>query len=210
MVGMSQDGGLKMRFGKMEDKVKVAIYGGTFNPVTSTHIRIIEMLRDRFNQVIVVPTTVTWHRKKQDEDEYNFDFIERVTMLREATDVWDNVVVDDMEIAYLRDDTRGFANTLLDLKKKYGDDYVFTTVIGGDSFETLHMWRNHEVILRESSILVIDRPGHTSDNINIRTNVEHVEYVGDGSATEVRKSLQHLIDISSVKLVKIYAKNLKG
>lgn len=189
--------------------MKIAIYGGTFNPVTSTHIGIIEMLKDRFDQVVVIPTTVTWHRKKQDEDEYNFDFIERVAMLREATDNWNNVVVDDMEIAYLRDTTRGFADTLLDVKKKWGDEYTFTTVIGGDSFEMLHLWRKHEVILRESDILVVDRPGYTSENINIRTNVEHVAYVGDGSATEVRKSLQHLIDVSSVKLVKIYAKNLR-
>jgi len=199
----------RRNYGKQETRMKIAIYGGTFNPVTSTHIGIIEMLKDRFDQVVVIPTTVTWHRKKQDEDEYNFDFIERVAMLREATDNWGNVVVDDMEIAYLRDTTRGFADTLLDVKKKWGNEYTFTTVKGGDSFEMLHLWRKHEVILRESDILVVDRPGYTSENINIRTNVEHVAYVGDGSATEVRKSLQHLIDVSSVKLVKIYAKNLR-
>lgn len=65
----------------------IAIYPGSFDPVTNGHLDIIERGRKIFGQVVVA---VLFNRAKQPL----FSIEERLQMLREATARWDNVAVD--------------------------------------------------------------------------------------------------------------------
>ncbi|MEE8584215.1 MAG: pantetheine-phosphate adenylyltransferase [Acidobacteriota bacterium] len=70
----------------MSEKV-IAIYPGSFDPVTNGHLDIIERGRNIFGRVVVA---VLVNRDKQPL----FSIEERLQMIREATARWDNVVVD--------------------------------------------------------------------------------------------------------------------
>ena len=65
----------------------VAIYPGSFDPVTNGHLDIIDRGRKIFGRVVVA---VLVNRAKQPL----FSIEERLQMLREATARWDNVVID--------------------------------------------------------------------------------------------------------------------
>jgi pantetheine-phosphate adenylyltransferase len=68
----------------------IAIYPGSFDPVTNAHLDIIERGRRLFDHVIVA---VLLNREKKPL----FSVEERVGMLRLVTDRWDNVEVDQFE-----------------------------------------------------------------------------------------------------------------
>lgn len=188
--------------------MNIAIFGGTFNPITQAHDWIVQELSDEFDKVLVVPTAVTWHKRKQD-DEVDFTFQERVDMCKHILESYSNVEVLDIEEPYLGTEDHGFADTLAEIREMYGVDNEYTTVMGSDSFEILHLWKNHEYILINSHILVYDRPGYTSENKHIRTYVRHEVCEYDCSSTNIRKALFRLeSEINWVYLGYMYFKLL--
>ena len=71
-------------------KTSVAIYPGSFDPVTNGHLDLIERGEKMFDRLIVAVL-------KNLEKEPMFSVAERVEMLREATKKWDCVEVDVFE-----------------------------------------------------------------------------------------------------------------
>ena len=78
---------------------RVAVYPGTFDPVTNGHLDLCERGRRHFDRVIL---SVLRHDQKQPM----FTIPERVEFLREATSQWNNVDVssfDGLLVDYARD-----------------------------------------------------------------------------------------------------------
>jgi pantetheine-phosphate adenylyltransferase len=71
-------------------KTAVAIYPGSFDPVTNGHLDLIERGEKMFDRLIVAVL-------KNVEKEPLFSLAERLEMLREATQQWDTVEVDVFE-----------------------------------------------------------------------------------------------------------------
>jgi len=69
---------------------RVAVYPGTFDPVTNGHLDLCERGRRHFDRVIL---SVLRHDQKQPM----FTLPERIDLLREATVKWDNVDVDSFD-----------------------------------------------------------------------------------------------------------------
>jgi pantetheine-phosphate adenylyltransferase len=76
-------------FRKMKRQV-IAIYPGSFDPVTNAHLDIIDRGRNLFDKVIVA-VLVNLEKKPL------FSVQERVGMLTDVTKQWDNVEVDQFE-----------------------------------------------------------------------------------------------------------------
>src|ERR1700682_647758 len=68
-------------------KTSIAIYPGSFDPVTNGHLDLIERGGKMFDRIIVAVL-------KNAEKEPLFSVPERIEMLREATKPWANVEVD--------------------------------------------------------------------------------------------------------------------
>ncbi|MEP6615336.1 MAG: nicotinate (nicotinamide) nucleotide adenylyltransferase [Ginsengibacter sp.] len=49
-------------------------------------------------------------------------------------------------------------DTIAYLKEKH-PGYVFTIILGSDSFKNIHNWKNNEVLIKNNPILVYPRPG---------------------------------------------------
>jgi pantetheine-phosphate adenylyltransferase len=75
---------------KPDMKTSVAIYPGSFDPVTNGHLDLIERGERMFDHLIVAVL-------KNVEKEPLFSLPERVEMLREVTQKWDSVEVDVFE-----------------------------------------------------------------------------------------------------------------
>ena len=98
-------------------KTSVAIYPGSFDPVTNGHLDLIERGEKMFDKLIVAVL-------KNVEKEPLFTVAERVEMLREVTKQWDSVEIDVFEgllVDYAR--TRGAAVILRGIRAI--SDYEF-------------------------------------------------------------------------------------
>ncbi|MBK7884832.1 MAG: nicotinate-nucleotide adenylyltransferase [Chitinophagaceae bacterium] len=51
-------------------------------------------------------------------------------------------------------------DTLTYLAEKY-PSYQFTIIIGSDSFQNIHKWKNYEILVKNYSFLIYNRPGFT-------------------------------------------------
>jgi len=97
----------------------VAICPGSFDPVTNAHLDIIERGRNLFDQVVVAVLVNL-------EKEPLFTVDERVSMLTDVTEQWDNVEVDQFEgllVNYVA--SRGASAILRGIRAVSDFDYEF-------------------------------------------------------------------------------------
>lgn len=166
--------------------MKIAIYGGTYDPVTSAHLEIIKRLSEKFDKVIVVPTTIRYYKKNKQM----FSFSERFEALKEKCYSFKNVEVSDIE-RNVNDEWR-FCDTLAEIVANT-ENAEFYVAMGSDSFQKFTSWCNYEEILEKAKLIVFRRPGY-EDNF---PNIPH-EYIGDMdmkvSSTAIRNKLREYID----------------
>lgn len=79
-------------------------------------------------------------------------------------------------------------DTLTYLKEKH-PDYFFSVIIGSDSLQNIHKWKNHELILKNYQLLVYERPGFliTLNSANI---IPVKAPMLDISATQIRQMIK--------------------
>jgi len=163
--------------------MRIAIFGGTFDPIHMGHIGIINKLIEMdMDKVIVIPTNVNYYKKNKTM----YSYLKRVELCKAALYNLKNVEVSSIEES-IRDD-EGFADTLLKIKELYPNDEIYT-VIGSDSFNYINKWRRWELIPRLSKIIVATRPNYTiSDEINI--DYIRLDVSFDISSTEIRNNIK--------------------
>ena len=175
----------------MEGKDKVAIYGGSFDPVHSGHLEIIEYLSQNYDLVIVVPTTVRYYKKNT----CMFSFNQRYEDIKKKVEgKYSNVEVWDIERNV--DDNWRYIDTLSFIKDHLDPcRYDHFTVMGSDSFNEFMTWDSWPQIMTRSDIVVINRPGHPiSDEANALKHIEVDSIHNDMSSTELRNKLGKVIE----------------
>ena len=162
--------------------MKIAIFGGTFDPIHDGHIGIIKKLIDiKMDKVIVIPTNIKYYKKNNVVSSY----YERVEACKEALKDLNNVEVSLIEENISEDE--GFADILAKLKEIYSNDELYT-VVGSDSFNYLNKWRHYELIPKLSKIVVATRPNFAIDN-NIGIDYIRLDVNYNISSTEIRNNL---------------------
>lgn len=137
----------------METVEKIALFGGSFDPVTNAHRDIIAALSSRFDKVVVMPTAVSPF--KTDRRPFASDK-ERCEMLKRAVKGIDNAAVSKYEIN--REGVSYTIDTVRHLKKKYGGARIFT-VIGSEELPFLSAWKEAEELKKETTFYVVERSG---------------------------------------------------
>ena len=124
------------------------IFGGAFNPVHNEHINMVKHLLtlEDVEKVILLPSVNPPHK------ECPTSFEQRLDMLRLVTKDLDRVEISDFERD--GDGKRYTCEVLPKLKKIYGD---IAFVIGGDSLEDLHKWKNPQEVIKICPIFVFTR-----------------------------------------------------
>ncbi len=133
--------------------MKIGIYGGTFNPIHSAHVKILETFCSKihFDKVLVIPTKQPPHK----EAEGLITADKRIDMIRLALeDSFVNAEISDIELK--RENKSFTVDTLRQLREIY-PDAEFYLMMGEDMFLTVDKWYKGEEILKEAVILGIPR-----------------------------------------------------
>ena len=139
----------------MASRVKrVAMFGGTFNPVHVGHLRAAIELHEQLglDQVHMVVNREPPHRQVP-----GVSGRDRFAMLSAAVAPLDGVVADARELS--REGPSYSVNTLRSFRDEYGQDARLMMVVGVDAFLGLPGWRSPEEIFALAHIVVIQRPG---------------------------------------------------
>lgn len=130
---------------------KIAVYGGTFNPIHNGHIHLAEQFKKLigFDRVILIPTNVPPHKEAlmlaSAED--------RLQMCRLAA-LDAGFEVSDIEV---KRSGRSYTADTLELLKKAEPEAEFYLMMGEDMFLTLLSWRRPDKILELSTICAAPR-----------------------------------------------------
>jgi nicotinate-nucleotide adenylyltransferase len=85
-------------------------------------------------------------------------------------------------------------DTLAYLKDKY-PDHNFSVIIGSDSLQNIHKWKNFEVLLQAYQILVYERPGFEIETTLTENIIKLKAPLLDISSTQIRKMIKEGLSI---------------
>jgi len=134
---------------------KLAILGGTFNPIHYGHLAAAEEIRDRLNleRVLFIPSSLPPHKHEEDMP----SAVQRLEMVRLATAGNPHFIASDIEVR--RGGKSYTVETVQALRSMHpGTEFYFIT--GLDSFLEIRTWNQWERLLRLCSFVVLSRPGY--------------------------------------------------
>ena len=140
--------------------MKLAVFGGTFNPPHKGHLRNAEEFISELSldKVLVIPTFIPPHKKVQ----MLADGADRLEMCR-RTFASDKFEVSDIELK--RQGKSYSYETLCEIKEKYPDSELYM-IIGSDMLLSFHEWYRYEDILKMCRLCVMTRDnGVTVDDM---------------------------------------------
>ncbi len=132
--------------------MKIGLYFGTFNPIHIGHLIIANHMAENtdMDQIWMVVTPHNPHKKKNSLlDDYH-----RLQMVFLATEDYSKIRPSDIEFKLSQPNYT--VNTLAHLQEKY-PDHEFSLIMGEDNLNSLHKWKNYEVILQNHTIFVYPR-----------------------------------------------------
>lgn len=173
--------------------MKIGLFGGTFNPVHTGHVKLVENFKDKLNldKVLVIPTAQPPHKEAKElvsaED--------RINMCKFA---FSHIAeVSDIEIS--RGGKSYTVLTLEELKKIYPDD-EFYFLVGSDMLLSFKRWYRWEDILSMCTLCATDRNNEESCR---ETDPEFFRKIifcdfekTIVSSTEVREKIERKEDVS--------------
>ena len=135
--------------------MKVGILGGTFDPIHIGHLIIAEEARERLGleEVIFIPTGQPW-MKAGFQISPAHHRLEMVKLTIESNPFFR---ASAMEIE--RHGPTYTLDTLLDLRKELSASAQILFILGLDSLQELHRWREPERILDLCTLVAVTRPG---------------------------------------------------
>lgn len=132
--------------------MKVGLYFGTFNPVHTGHLIIANHMAENsdLDQVWLVVTPHNPHKKKSTL----LDDHHRLQMVFLATEDYPKLKPSDIEFKLPQPNYT--VHTLAHLQEKF-PSHEFSLLMGEDNLNSLHKWKNYEVILKNHDIYVYPR-----------------------------------------------------
>ena len=177
--------------------MRIAIYGGSFNPMHIGHEKIVDYVLNNLNmdKIIIIPVGIPSHRENNLEQSDT-----RLKICKEIFKGNKKIEVSDIEI---KSEGKSYTyDTLLKLMDLYGENNEFFEIIGEDSLKSLKTWKNYEELLKICKFIVFRR----KDDKNIQIDEEFLNNKNiiilendyyDISSTEIRNMVKNNEDISA-------------
>ncbi len=173
---------------QMDQRKRIAIYGGTFDPVHMAHLEIGRRVSEVFeiDQFLFVPARQAPH--KQDREPTSG--FHRYAMLALATQNEPQLCVSSFEL-----DAPGrqyTVDTLSHFRSHFGETTELFFVMGADSWTEITTWREWEKLITLANLIVVTRPGFKLDVPERQAGAKQI-FVTDAvmidiSATKVRQA----------------------
>ncbi len=135
-------------------KCKIAMFGGTFNPIHNGHFNLAKELTTilALQRLLLIPCHIPAHRELP-----NVTCKERAFMLQAAIGRDPSLTVDLRELQ--RGGTSYSIDTLISLRAEYGEHCSLSMVVGCDAYLNLMRWHQWPRLLDYAHIIVAARPG---------------------------------------------------
>lgn len=136
----------------------IGLFFGSFNPIHTGHLIIAEYMADRtdLKQIWFV---VSPHNPLKTQASLANDF-DRLHMVQLAIE--DNPRLKASNIEFSLPKPSYTIDTMAYLHEKY-PEHQFSLIMGSDNLESIHKWKNYELLLQRYPIHIYKRPG--SENI---------------------------------------------
>jgi len=190
--------------------MNIGLYFGSFNPIHIGHLIIANHVLNETDLKkiwFIVSPQNPFKTNNQLLDE-----TQRLQLVRLGTEIDNRIKVSDIEFNLPRPSFT--IDTLTHLKEKHSE-YIFSIIMGSDSFQNLNKWKNYELIVKSYSIYVYKRYGFEITNTVGANLMELDAPLVEISATQIRKlikegkSIRYLVPESvreEIEIRKFYKK----
>lgn len=162
--------------------MKIAIFGGTFDPIHNTHLAMAQAAADQLGleEVLFVPTGNPPHKQTGTPYEHRFRMVEL------ACGANPRFVASRLEEGLAKSYS---IHTIERMKRLRPEANPLYFIIGADAFEEIRTWHRWEEVIRAAEFIVVGRPGHSTPAIP-GARVHGVEMPESAvSSSEIRRHL---------------------
>ena len=145
-------------------KLKVAILGASFNPITNGHLQMVDFLIEYggFDKVWLMPA---YGHTVKNLDEGTTLLNHRIAMVEVAIEGREDVSLFDYEVRHKLSGSTLETFQLLKKDTVYRN-YDFFFVIGADNAIDIHRWVNYQQLVAEVNFVVVPRVGYDFSSID--------------------------------------------
>ncbi len=165
--------------------MKIGLYFGSFNPVHVAHLIIANHIlneTDIERVWFVVSPQNPFKTESSLLNEYH-----RLHLVNLATENDNRIKASDIEFGLPKP---SYTTATLAYLKEKNPEHEFSIIMGSDSFQNLHKWKNYEVIARDYDVYVYLRPGfEITNHVNAKLHIVDAPLL-QLSATQVRKYIK--------------------
>lgn len=166
-------------------KHKIGLYFGSFNPIHIGHMMIANYMHE-FTDIDKIWFVISPHNPLKEKKSLLADY-HRLEMVHLALE--EEYEMRAMDIEFKMPQPSYTIDTLTRLQEKY-PQYEFVVLMGGDSLESIHKWKNYQSLLEQYQVYVYTRPG-ASIAENLHTNIKIFQAPQmDISASFIRQSIK--------------------
>lgn len=165
--------------------MKIGLYFGSFNPVHVAHLIIANhILNETDIQKIwfVVSPQNPFKSESGLLNEYH-----RLQLVRVAIENDNRMKASDIEFSLPKP---SYTTATLAYLKEKNPEHDFCIIMGSDSFQNLHKWKNYEVITKDYEVYVYLRPGfEVTNTLHVKLHIVDAPLL-QLSATQIRKYIK--------------------
>jgi nicotinate-nucleotide adenylyltransferase len=193
----------------MDQRKRIAIYGGTFDPVHSGHLEIARRVSQLFaiDEFLFVPARIAPHKHDR---EVSLGF-HRHAMLVLATQKDPQLCVSTFELD--GPERQYTVDTLFYFRSQFGGAVDLFFVMGADSWTELTSWREWERLTTLANLIVITRPDYDfrSDNVGsaVAARVVDVRGLTSEKIAGLLQSLPEKIFITDAVMLDVSATEVR-
>lgn len=167
--------------------MKIGLYFGSFNPIHIGHLIIANYIAQN-TQIEQVWLVVSPQNPLKNTSTLLNEY-QRLHLAQLAVEQNPYIKVSDIEFKLPRPSYT--IDTVAYLKEKY-PQHSYSIIMGSDSFQNIHKWKNADILRKENEFIVYPRDGFSIKQVN--NDIEKVEIINapllNISATEIRKTIK--------------------